>query len=336
MQDRPTKLKEYQTYIDGKWCRCRLRQEVPDLRSLHRRAVGADPRMRRKVDVDRACEAAARAFDKGPWPAMTPTARGKLLRRIAGLIEKHAEHLAQIEVRDNGKLMSEMHAQTKYLPEWFYYYGGLADKIQGAVVPVDRPDHFNYILQRAGRRVRVHHAVELAADAGGLEAGAGAGGRLHRRHQAVRVHLRLAARVHEARDRAEPAAARRDQRRHRLRRGGRRAAGDASQGRQGRLHRRHGDRRARQRAGGQDLQEGVAGARRQVAQHRVRRLHPRRCRERRGLRHLRGHRARPASPARACCCRRRIHDQFVEKLVAMAKTGAGSAIPASSRPRSVR
>jgi aldehyde dehydrogenase (NAD+) len=69
------------------------------------------------------------------------------MRRIAGLIEKHGEHLAQIEVRDNGKLISEMAAQLKYLPEWFYYYGGLADKIQGAVVPVDRPDHFNYILK---------------------------------------------------------------------------------------------------------------------------------------------------------------------------------------------
>ena len=95
-------------------------------------------------DVGTACEAAWRAFDKGPWPAMSQTARGKLLRRIGGLIEKHAEHLAQIEVRDNGKLMSEMHAQTKYLPEWFYYYGGLADKIHGAVVPSDRPDHFTY------------------------------------------------------------------------------------------------------------------------------------------------------------------------------------------------
>ena len=69
------------------------------------------------------------------------------MRRIAQLIEKHAEHLGQVEVRDNGKLISEMVAQTKYMPEWFYYYGGLADKIQGAVVPVDRPDHFTYILK---------------------------------------------------------------------------------------------------------------------------------------------------------------------------------------------
>jgi acyl-CoA reductase-like NAD-dependent aldehyde dehydrogenase len=82
------------------------------------------------------------------------------MRRIAQLIEQHAEHLGQVEVRDNGKIISEMVAQTKYMPEWFYYYGGLADKIQGTVVAVDRPNqhrshqairihvrHFNYILR---------------------------------------------------------------------------------------------------------------------------------------------------------------------------------------------
>ena len=68
-----------------------------------------------KADVDIAVEAAARAFDTGPWSLLTQTARGKALRRIAALIEKRAEHLAQVEVRDNGKLMSEMIAQTKYV-----------------------------------------------------------------------------------------------------------------------------------------------------------------------------------------------------------------------------
>jgi aldehyde dehydrogenase (NAD+) len=146
MQDRPTKLKEYQTYIDGKWCEASSGKKFQTHDPYTGEPWALIPECDAK-DVDRACEAAWRAFDKGPWPAMTQTARGKLLRRIAGLIEMHAEHLAQIEVRDNGKLMSEMHAQTKYLPEWFYYYGGLADKIQGAVVPADRPDHFTYILK---------------------------------------------------------------------------------------------------------------------------------------------------------------------------------------------
>jgi aldehyde dehydrogenase (NAD+) len=146
MQDRPTKLKEYQTYIDGKWCEAASGKKFQTFDPYTGEPWALIPECDAK-DVATACEAAWRAFDKGPWPAMSQTARGKLLRRIGGLIEKHAEHLAQIEVRDNGKLMSEMHAQTKYLPEWFYYYGGLADKIQGAVVPSDRPDHFTYTLK---------------------------------------------------------------------------------------------------------------------------------------------------------------------------------------------
>jgi acyl-CoA reductase-like NAD-dependent aldehyde dehydrogenase len=146
MQDRPTKLRDYQTYIDGKWCDAVSGKKFQTFDPYTGEPWALIPECDAK-DVDRACEAAWRAFDKGPWPAMTQTARGKLLRRIAGLIETHAEHLAQIEVRDNGKLISEMAAQLKYLPEWFYYYGGLADKIEGRVVPVDRPDHFTYVLR---------------------------------------------------------------------------------------------------------------------------------------------------------------------------------------------
>lgn len=146
MQDRPTKLKEYQTYIDGKWCEAASGKKFQTSDPYTGEPWALIPECDAK-DADRACEAAWRAFDKGPWASMTQTARGKVLRRIAGLIEKHAEHLAQIEVRDNGKLISEMAAQTKYLPEWFYYYGGLADKIEGRVVPADRPDHFTYILK---------------------------------------------------------------------------------------------------------------------------------------------------------------------------------------------
>ncbi|HWE18311.1 MAG TPA: aldehyde dehydrogenase [Hyphomicrobiaceae bacterium] len=146
MLDRPSKLQEYQTYIDGKWCNASSGKRFETYDPYTGEPWALIPECD-AADVDRAVEAAYRAFESGPWPAMTQTARGKVLRRIAGLIEKHAEHLAEIEVRDNGKLISEMAAQLKYLPEWFYYYGGLADKIQGAVVPVDRPDHFTYILK---------------------------------------------------------------------------------------------------------------------------------------------------------------------------------------------
>src|SRR5215831_3433011 len=146
MLDRPAELKKYRTYIDGKWMDAASGKAFQTFDPYTGNPWALIPECE-KADVDIAVEAAARAFETASWALLTQTARGKALRRIAGLIEKHAEHLAQIEVRDNGKLMSEMVAQTRYLPEWFYYYGGLADKIQGAVVPVDRPEHFNYTLR---------------------------------------------------------------------------------------------------------------------------------------------------------------------------------------------
>jgi aldehyde dehydrogenase (NAD+) len=58
--------------------------------------------------------------------------------RLAGIIDQEAERLAAIEVRDNGKLMQEMLTQLRYIPEWYRYFGGLADKLQGAVLPIDK------------------------------------------------------------------------------------------------------------------------------------------------------------------------------------------------------
>jgi acyl-CoA reductase-like NAD-dependent aldehyde dehydrogenase len=146
MLEAPAKLHRYQTYIDGEWVDASSGKTFETFDPYTGGPWALIPECD-ETDVGRAVEAAHRAFESGPWPAMTPTARGKIMRRIASLIEKHADYLATVEVRDNGKLISEMAAQTRYMPEWFYYYGGLADKIQGAVVPVDRPDHFNYILR---------------------------------------------------------------------------------------------------------------------------------------------------------------------------------------------
>ena len=146
MQDAPTKLAEFKTYIDGKWVDAASGKRFQTSNPYTGEAWALIPECD-KADVDKAVEAAARAFETGPWPALTATARGKALRRIAELTIKHAQYLGEVEVRDNGKLISEMAAQTKYMAEWYYYYGGLADKIHGSVVPVDRADHFAYILR---------------------------------------------------------------------------------------------------------------------------------------------------------------------------------------------
>ena len=96
------------------------------------------------ADVDRAVRAAHTAFTSGEWPRLTASKRGALLRRLGDLIIEKAAELAEIEVRDNGKLYAEMSAQSAYMAQWYHYYGGLADKIEGAVLPTDKPDTFNY------------------------------------------------------------------------------------------------------------------------------------------------------------------------------------------------
>ena len=95
-------------------------------------------------DADLAVKAAKEAFENSDWAEMRPTQRGKLLVGLAEIIEREAVRLGEIEVRDNGKLIAVMGAQTKYLAEWYRYYGGLADKIEGAVIPSDKPRFFNF------------------------------------------------------------------------------------------------------------------------------------------------------------------------------------------------
>jgi (Z)-2-((N-methylformamido)methylene)-5-hydroxybutyrolactone dehydrogenase len=95
-------------------------------------------------DADRAVRAAHQALTTGAWPQMTASQRGALLRKLGDAIVPEAKRLAEIEVRDNGKLLAEMGGQTAYLPNWYYYYGGLADKVEGAVIPTDKAEMFNF------------------------------------------------------------------------------------------------------------------------------------------------------------------------------------------------
>jgi acyl-CoA reductase-like NAD-dependent aldehyde dehydrogenase len=96
-----------------------------------------------KADVDRAIAAAKCAFH-GEWHKLTATARGALLHKFGDLVAAEAQRLAEIESTDNGKLIAEMRGQLNYIPQWFYYYGGLADKIEGRVIPIDKPGVFNF------------------------------------------------------------------------------------------------------------------------------------------------------------------------------------------------
>lgn len=95
------------------------------------------------ADIDDAV-ASARAALSGPWGQMTGTQRSALLRRLADLIGENAEKLATLEVSDSGKLYKEMIGQTKFLPQWYHYYAGLADKIEGRQIPTSNPAYLVY------------------------------------------------------------------------------------------------------------------------------------------------------------------------------------------------
>ena len=136
-------MQKYQLYIGGKFVDPVSNEWFESEDPFEGRPWALIPRAGAD-DIDRAVQAAHEAFTRGPWSRMTPSERGRLLCRLGDLIVRDARKLAEIEVRDNGKLFAEMHGQLGYIPQWYYYYGGLADKIQGAVIPLDKKGFFNF------------------------------------------------------------------------------------------------------------------------------------------------------------------------------------------------
>ena len=136
-------LVTFKMYIDGQWVAAASGQTFESFNPYTGKPWALIPRGNAD-DVDRAVRAARKAFTSGEWPKMNASKRGALLRKLGDLIADQAKQLAEIEVRDNGKLIAEMGAQTAYMAQWYYYYGGLADKIEGSVIPTDKADTFNY------------------------------------------------------------------------------------------------------------------------------------------------------------------------------------------------
>ena len=135
-------MKSYELYIDGCWTKS-CSNKFFETENPYTGEVWAKISRGNFDDIDKAVRAARFAFE-GTWGEVKATERGKLLTKLASLVERDAKKLGEIEVRDNGKLIAEMGGQTKYLAEWYRYYGGLADKIEGSVIPSDKPGIFNF------------------------------------------------------------------------------------------------------------------------------------------------------------------------------------------------
>lgn len=136
-----TQLIKYDMYINGEWTPS---SEGKYFKSYNPATGEAWCEVAEGIaeDVDRAVNAAQRAFENSEWSKMTYTQRGRLVSKLGDLIAENVEELATFETTDNGKLIREMRGQLRYLPEFYYYFGGLADKIQGRTLPIDKQDMF--------------------------------------------------------------------------------------------------------------------------------------------------------------------------------------------------
>lgn len=136
-------MEHFKLFIDGKFCSGSAGKTVESLDPSNNEPWATFD-CANSDDVERAVAAAQRALQTPEWQKMTQTNRGKLLYRLAELIEENAETLGRIETRDSGKLATETIAQTAYVADYYRYYAGLADKIEGSVLPIDKPDLFVY------------------------------------------------------------------------------------------------------------------------------------------------------------------------------------------------
>jgi acyl-CoA reductase-like NAD-dependent aldehyde dehydrogenase len=136
-------MKKHKMLIGGEWVEPHSGEWIESVNPFTATPWALIPRGG-KADIDCAVAAARKAFYGNDWRKLNATARGALLRRLADLIAAEAATLAEIETTDNGKLIAEMRAQLNYIPQWFNYFGGLADKVEGRVIPIDKPGVFNF------------------------------------------------------------------------------------------------------------------------------------------------------------------------------------------------
>ena len=134
---KPSKIKDQLLFIDGKWCQSASGKSFetvdPSTNQVICRVAEGDA-----ADVELAVAAARRAFDSGPWSRMSASERGRLIYKLADLIESHQEELAALESLDNGKpYRDSMAADLPLTIKCYRYYAGWADKIVGKTIPVD-------------------------------------------------------------------------------------------------------------------------------------------------------------------------------------------------------
>ncbi len=137
-------METYSYYADNKWLEPASGEYFDSENPFTGETWAQIPRCDEK-DANIAVQAAYRAYHEGPWGRMGPSERGEMVRRLGDVVARHADRLAEIETRDNGKRRVDIHpGLSGWLIDSFYYYAGMADKLEGSVIPTGRGDILNY------------------------------------------------------------------------------------------------------------------------------------------------------------------------------------------------
>ena len=131
-------LKKYKMFIGGEWVDSDTKKTFETLNPEDNKPWAVVPEASAN-DVDKAVKAAQKAFE-GDWPKILPRERAKFLRAIGNKLRDNAELLGKIETIDTGKLFRETNKQANYIAEYYDYYAGMADKVEGTVLPIDKPN----------------------------------------------------------------------------------------------------------------------------------------------------------------------------------------------------
>ena len=133
-----SEIQNFKMLIDGEWVESSSKKKIETLNPENNKVWATVPEAN-KEDVDKAVQSAQKAFDNS-WSKIHPRERAKYLKLIADQLRANAEHLGKIETIDTGKLYRETKTQANYIAEYYDYFAGLADKVEGTVVPIDKPD----------------------------------------------------------------------------------------------------------------------------------------------------------------------------------------------------
>ena len=132
------KIQNFKMYINGEWVDSSSGKKIQTLNPENNEVWATVPEANEK-DVDKAVQSAQNAFENS-WSILHPRDRAKYLRLIADQLRENAEHLGKVETIDTGKIYRETKTQAHYNAEYYDYFAGLADKVEGTVVPIDKPD----------------------------------------------------------------------------------------------------------------------------------------------------------------------------------------------------